>query len=117
QPLDGEDLWAAIRGNRTVPRKPVVVAGQGGEYALLQDQWKLIWEQGKFNLYDLLKDPTESSDLVADSPEIVARLDAFLEPFKKFKSQPGSGPPRRGPPRGPGNFRPNRFSPQDNPKP
>ena len=48
-----------------------------GKAAWIDGNWKLVtqkFEEGKFELYDLAKDPTETTDLAAAEPETLARL-------------------------------------------
>ncbi len=81
KPFDGINLWSGLRENKIVQRRPVVVAGQG-EFALLRDRWKLIWSPQQISLYDVIKDPTESRDVILDHPIIAAELAEALAPFK-----------------------------------
>ena len=81
KPFDGINLWNALRANKNVQRKPVVVAGQG-EFVLLRDRWKLIWSPQQTSLYDIRQDPTESRDVITDHPIIAAELADALAPFK-----------------------------------
>ena len=81
KPFDGINLWPGLRENKIVQRRPVVVAGQG-EFALLRDRWKLIWSPQQISLYDVIKDPTESRDVILDHPIIAAELAEALAPFK-----------------------------------
>jgi arylsulfatase A-like enzyme len=81
KPFDGINLWTGLRENKIVQRRPVVVAGQG-EFALLRDRWKLIWSPQQISLYDVIKDPTESRDVILDHPIIAAELAEALAPFK-----------------------------------
>lgn len=51
----------------------------GGWTALLQDQWRLVRpkETAPWELYELATDPSESNDLAAKHPDIVAKLTAL----------------------------------------
>ncbi len=82
KPFDGVNLWDALRNNKTAQRKPVVVAGSRGEFALLQNQWKLILSPQQTSLYNVTKDPTESRDVILDHPIIAAELADALAPYK-----------------------------------
>ncbi len=79
KPFDGVNLWQTLRKNKIVKRHPVVVAGQSGEFALLQDRWKLIWSSQQTSLFDLGKDPIESRDVILDHPIVAAELAEALK--------------------------------------
>ncbi len=87
KPLDGSNVWPAIRKNEVDQRDPVVIAGQRGEFAILQDPLKLIHSADGPRLYDVREDPTESRNLAPNQPEDVARLESALEPFTQFVPQ------------------------------
>ena len=101
KPLDGTDMWPAIRFGKTVSRSPVLIAGQRGEFAVIEDTLKLIRRTDGDLLYDIRQDPTESNDLAAARQIDVARMKAVLDPFAKLTPSPnGRRPavPRRAPP-------------------
>jgi arylsulfatase A-like enzyme len=82
KPFDGVNVWDALRKNKIAKRKPVVVAGSRGEFALLRDRWKLILSPQQTSLYDVIQDPTESRDVILDHPIIAAELAEALLPIK-----------------------------------
>lgn len=99
--LDGTDMWPAIRSAKTVSRSPVLIAGQRGEFAVIQDSLKLIHRADGDLLFDIRRDPTESNDLAADRQQDVARMKTTLEPFAKLNPSPNGRKPagqRRRPP-------------------
>ena len=97
----GEDsiniLPALLGQKRAKPlRETLVHHSANGMFAIRQGNWKLIegvgagWEDLKpgpgeppGQLYDLTKDPTESNNLYKQRPDIVARLEALLEKYKR----------------------------------
>ena len=81
KPLDGVNCWPALRENKIIKRPPVVVAGQGGEFAVLHENRKLLWSRGQASLFDLKTDPTEERDVSVDHPLTVAELADALTPF------------------------------------
>jgi len=87
KPLDGVNCWPALRENKIIKRSPVVVAGQGGEFAVLHENWKLLWSRGQASLFDLKTDPTEERDVSVDHPLTVAELADALTPFLTPASQ------------------------------
>ena len=58
---------------------------QGGKQAVLKDQWKgvrLNWNKkpnGPIQLFDLTKDPGETSDVAKEHPEVVATITAIMK--------------------------------------
>lgn len=82
--FDGFNVWPAIRDNRLVERNPLIIAGQRGEFAVLQHPLKLIVGPQGTQLYDVLMDPTESRNLAASRPADVARLQTAVEPLQRF---------------------------------
>ena len=82
KPFDGVNVWDALRKNKIAKRRPVVVAGSWGGFAVLQTRWKLIWGPQQTSLYDVSQDPTESRDVIGDHPIIAAELAGAILPFK-----------------------------------
>ena len=82
KPFDGVNVWDALRKNKIAKRKPVMVAGPRGEFALLQARWKLIWSPQQTSLYDVGQDPTENRDVILDHPIVAAELAETLASFK-----------------------------------
>jgi hypothetical protein len=73
-------------------RPPVIVAGPFGEFAVLHDQWKLIWNRQQISLFDVKEDPIEAHDVSVDHPLKVAELADALAPLMI----PPSGSNRQG---------------------
>ena len=48
---------------------------KGKDYAVMTDQWRLVEEE----LFDLQKDPSQTTDVAADHPEVVSKLQAEYE--------------------------------------
>ena len=63
--------------------------GYGGQLAVIDFPWKIVRKKvkskkpGKWQLYDIRKDPAEDNDLAKQNPEIVNRLEAA---FKKDRT-------------------------------
>jgi len=83
----GEDslsFYAVLKGareNSVAPRVAMVHHGMQGRFALRARQWKLVMEdarRGKRELYDLSKDPSEATNVIARHPDVAARLVAKL---------------------------------------
>ncbi|MEM9481010.1 MAG: sulfatase-like hydrolase/transferase [Verrucomicrobiota bacterium] len=91
QPFDGVNVWPALKNLKVIPRKPVVIAGMGGQFAVIDDPLKLLTADGEAELYDVRADPVESKNLAETRPEEVTRLIAVLEPFKAASARDRSG--------------------------
>lgn len=92
-PLDGISLMPLLDGKMAQRPRPIGFWKEGGKnmtansgHAIWSDnQYKLhkITEKKKegitYELYDLLKDPSEKNDLAKDHPEIVTKMKAELE--------------------------------------
>ncbi|MEM7145213.1 MAG: arylsulfatase [Verrucomicrobiota bacterium] len=89
QTLDGLDLTPVLKGESTPDRPDPMIwefHGYGGLLAIRDDNWKAVRrdllkkEPGDWELYDIEKDPSETTDLAAQHPEIIKRLEsAFTE--------------------------------------
>lgn len=77
QPLDGQDVWATIAEGAASPRSEIVYNVDPLAGALRDGNWKLVWKAAlppKVELFDLSSDPSETTDLAAQNPDIVARM-------------------------------------------
>lgn len=92
KPLDGENMWPAIRDNKIVPRKSplffvseIPVPGMLS-MAVIDGDWKLVLQvregqtamQSRTQLFNLAKDPNETIDLSDKHPEKLAALSELL---------------------------------------
>jgi arylsulfatase A len=96
----GEDSFSilpVLSGEGPGPRSSIVSQSINGSFAIRDGQWKLLlcpgsggWSFPKpgaddtagmpeFQLYDLAKDPGETTNLVADHPDRVAKMKAMME--------------------------------------
>jgi|TARA_B100001964_G_scaffold226566_1_gene275597 arylsulfatase A-like enzyme len=76
--LDGGDLGGVIRNNQPSPHAALhwMLATQ---WAVREENWKLISAEGRVFLADLLSDPGETLNVADDQPDIVARLRSHHE--------------------------------------
>jgi arylsulfatase len=89
--LDGSDLTPALTKKSFERSKPMIweFHGYGGQLAVIDFPWKIVRKKvkskkpGKWQLYDIRKDPAEDNDLAKQNPEIVNRLEAA---FKKDRT-------------------------------
>ncbi len=98
-PLDGKNLWPAITSGKVEPRDDIFFAnGSGGTVRLSvhHREWKLVREapvsggEGKNYLFRIDEDPTESNDLSAKNPKLVAELVQKIEDWRKFHPAEGT---------------------------
>jgi arylsulfatase B len=90
--LDGVDLIPYLTGKKSGPPHENLYWRVGPQAALRQGDWKLMragqkGQAGRWQLYDLAKDPGESHDLAGEKPALVEelvreweRLDAEMVP-------------------------------------
>jgi arylsulfatase A-like enzyme len=107
--VDSVSILPALRGTDRAPLRDAVVHHSiNGIFAVRQGAWKLEFCSGsggwskpgdadarkaglpELQLYDLSIDPTESNNVAADHPDIVARLSTLLERYiADGRSTPG----------------------------
>ncbi len=110
KPLPGRSLKGVLRGNDDrVNRGEPLFWERGGNFAVRQDDWKLVSavESGnKLELYDIASDRGENQDLAASHPDIVSRLKGLYDnwaskngviDYSRLRSAPASrnAAPRR----------------------
>ncbi len=85
KPIDGISILPLIEGKMTSRPRPIgfVWSGNGktkGHAAWSDNRYKLLKHTpDKYELYDLVDDMSESKDIAAEKPDIVARMKAELE--------------------------------------
>ncbi len=81
KPLDGIDLWSSIIGKATTPRT-LVIAEE--DFAIFRGDWKLIQSAGgELELYNVVRDPSERTDLAGRPSPIIDQLVAELTTFQQ----------------------------------
>ncbi|MCO6045725.1 sulfatase-like hydrolase/transferase [Aeoliella sp. ICT_H6.2] len=98
--LDGVDMLAAMRGGEPAdPRPWFTYQDQGGgrqqKLAVHQGEWKLVAHRpapdakkgkSRYELFRIAEDPHETTDVAADYPEVVSRLQGSLERFFSWQA-------------------------------
>ena len=85
--LDGTDLTPALIKKAFERSKPMIweFHGYGGQLAVIDFPWKVVRQKakskkpGKWQLYNIHKDPAEGKDLAEQHPEIVNRLESAFK--------------------------------------
>ncbi len=87
-PIDGHDVWPVITEGAASPTEAFAYYARGRLEAVRQGRYKRMYPVAlrqppvPAGLYDLVADPGETTDISADHPEVVARLDAAAEGFR-----------------------------------
>lgn len=77
KPLDGMNLWPAISAGTETPRREVVYNVDPTAGAVREGDMKLVWTAGlpgKVELFDLAKDPGETSNIADQHPDLVKTM-------------------------------------------
>jgi arylsulfatase A-like enzyme len=87
---DGIDLIPVLSGAK--PAEPRNLywssAAEGGWWAVRSGDWKLVAERDRIELFDLAKDPGESTDLSTTNPDQVTRLTALHDAWLAEMADP-----------------------------
>lgn len=82
QPLDGKNVWPALRDNQPSSVESYYFIWHD-EDAIRTDRWKLHRFHGRYELYDITIDETESNNVADAYPDVVkslsAKMDAWAE--------------------------------------
>ncbi len=82
KPLDGLDVWATLAEGKPSPRKQVIHDVEPFRAAVREGNWKLVWQAtlpSQVELFDLAKDPGETTNLAEKNPAKVAELEHLAQ--------------------------------------
>ena len=85
-PFDGKDMWATIADGAPSPHEDILINVEAFRGAVRKGDWKLIkiaLLPGKTQLFNLARDPGETTDVAAQNPEVVKDLEARLLGYAK----------------------------------
>jgi arylsulfatase A-like enzyme len=91
KPLDGWDVSPTLLQGKPSDRKEIVYNVEPFRAALREGDWKLVWTTllpSKVEIYDLAKDPNETTNLAAENPELVRKLQARVEQLATESAKP-----------------------------
>jgi len=80
-PFDGKNIMPAVAEGKPSPHKDILFNVEFFRGAIRKGQWKLVklaTLPGKTELFDILRDPGEKTNLADKFPEVVAELEADL---------------------------------------
>jgi arylsulfatase A-like enzyme len=98
-PFDGKNLWPLITSGKVEPREDLFFAQSSAgrvRLAVRRREWKLVREApllgggGNTYLFNIEEDPTESNDLSAKNPKLVADLLVRVEDWRKLHPPEGT---------------------------
>jgi len=112
QPLDGRDAWNAIANGAPSPHEAILLNTTPTEGAILAGGWKLLVRQGNeapgaqpktaakkkggrrepVELYHIVEDPYEKTNLASTKPDKVREMKALYESFAKQAVPPKAAP-------------------------
>lgn len=97
-PMDGKDIWPTLADGKPSPNDEILINVEAFRGAIRKGDYKLLkiaLLPGKTELFDLSKDPGETTDVAAQHPDIAADLEARLiayakqqKPSEWIKAQP-----------------------------
>ena len=91
KPLDGVNVWNTIAQNAPSPRSEIIYNIEPFRAALRQGDWKLIWRTmlpSSVDLYNVKDDPSETTNLASDHPELVASMQKRLDELARECAKP-----------------------------
>ena len=85
-PFDGRDMWKTIADGAPGPTDDVLINVELFAGAVRKGDWKLIkiaLLPGKTELFNLAKDPGETTNVAAENPDVARDLEARLLKYAK----------------------------------
>jgi arylsulfatase A-like enzyme len=97
KPLDGKSILPALKGETEKLHDEFFwsSAGEKGKWAVRSENWKLVAERNRIELFDLEKDLSETTDLSAKRPKVVFELTEKYNAWLDEMADPVSGQEKR----------------------
>jgi arylsulfatase I/J len=91
KPLDGVNVWSTVSENKPTPRGEIVYNIEPYRAGVRKQDWKLVWTTllpPRVELFDVAKDPTESTNLAEQNPNKVKELQDWAVTLAKQATPP-----------------------------
>jgi arylsulfatase A-like enzyme len=85
-PFDGKDIWTTLAEGKPSPNDDVLINVEAFRGAVRKGDWKLVkiaLLPGKTELFNLVADPGETTNVADENPDIVKDLEARLMAYAK----------------------------------
>lgn len=79
---DGESMLPIIEGKSDQRTRPMFFAFKD-QYAVIDNQYKLYYQGGKFSLYDIVSDREERENIIANHPDLKVKYEKIGEEYLK----------------------------------
>jgi len=85
-PFDGKDMWKTLTEGAPSPNEDVLIDVEAFRGAIREGDWKLVkiaLLPGKTELFNLAADPSETTNVAEQNPDIARDLEARLLAYAK----------------------------------
>lgn len=85
-PMDGKDMWPTLAEGKPSPNEDVLINVEAFRGAVRKGDWKLVkiaLLPGKTELFDLAKDPGETTNVAEQHPDVARDLETRLLAYAK----------------------------------